>query len=79
MIKKGVKEYLERILGSSVIGQRQKMLLETMHILQKVHSLHDWLYSLDVWYIPRCKPHKNETNKPHNCVNNKMLKYDWLL
>ena len=40
VIKKGVNEYFEKIPGSSVIGQMQKMaLLGTVCILRKVRSI----------------------------------------
>ena len=40
----GVNEYLEKILGSSVIGQMQKTtLLGTVHILRKVLSFTGYL------------------------------------
>ena len=39
VIKKGVNEYLEKIAGSSVIGQMQKMTsLGSVYILRKVLS-----------------------------------------
>ena len=69
VINEGEFEYLQKLLGSSVIGQMQKItLLGTVHIFMK--SVFHYIPSVHGIPVPGSNLYRNETNKPYYNNNN---------